>query len=202
MQIDPILPVNITFSLEYPDGRIVTTSGTGDAFGSFAGKDRWTLDIPGLYRYRLQGEWQGHQAVMPGLPSTGGDLYVIEKSRPAGVPELKLDSPEEALMDPVTGIIIKGRSTAKQVHYAAVMPGAVLDEGYAEVKNGVFEYHINPTAYALKTQTYDNENRATRKSEVFDVIHLTFFSQETGAAGSAHSFARIIVRGNKVLTVK
>jgi len=76
VQIDPILPVNVTFTLDYPDGRAVTTSGTGDSTGSFSGA-KWALDIPGIYRFFLTGDWQGNKALMPGLPPDGGVLYVI-----------------------------------------------------------------------------------------------------------------------------
>jgi hypothetical protein len=41
------------------------------------------------------------------------------------------------------------------------------------------------------------------KKEVYDVIHLTFFSEETAANGTKwHSFARAIVRGNVVITAR
>ena len=144
VQIDPVVPADITFTLTYPDGKKVTQSGKGDTYGTFAGATRWTLDQPGLYRYTLEGMWEGHKGVMPGLPASGGDFYVVEKERPQGVGELKLDLPEESTMDPVTGITIKGRSTAKQVYFAMVIPGAVLDQGYLPVKDGKFEYILNP----------------------------------------------------------
>ena len=82
LQIDPVLPVNLWATLLYPDGRTMTWQGTGDATGSFAGSTRATLDVPGVYRYFLEGEWQGYRSVMPGLPSTGGEFYVIERSGP------------------------------------------------------------------------------------------------------------------------
>jgi len=56
VQIDPILPVTVNFTLSYPDGRQVSTSGTGDSTGSFAGT-KWTLDIPGIYHYYLSADW-------------------------------------------------------------------------------------------------------------------------------------------------
>ena len=40
LQIDPIVPVNITFTLNYPDGRTGETSGVSDAFGSFSGRSQ------------------------------------------------------------------------------------------------------------------------------------------------------------------
>ena len=48
MQIDPIVPVNIAFKMTYPDGRTAQTSGVSDASGSFAGKDKFLLDTPGI----------------------------------------------------------------------------------------------------------------------------------------------------------
>ena len=67
LQIDPIVPVNITFTLKFPDGRTFQTSGVSDAYGSFSGKDKWVLDTPGIYQYSIDANWNGYPAVMPGL---------------------------------------------------------------------------------------------------------------------------------------
>lgn len=203
VQIDPAVPAEMTFTLTYPDGRRVTQSGKGDTWGTYVGSTRWTLDQPGLYRYTLEGTWEGQKGVMPGLPASGGEFYVVEKDRPRDVGQLKLDLPEEMTMDPVAGMTIKGSSTAKQVYFAMVIPGAVLDQGYLPVKDGRFEYILNPKALEAKTPTYDTAHRVSGKPEIFDVIHLTMFSKEEGPGGvSAHSFQRVIIRGTKVLCIK
>lgn len=203
VQIDPIVPAEITFTLTYPDGRKVSQSGTGDSSGAYVGSTRWVLDQPGLYRYTLEGKWEGFPGVMPGLPPEGGEFYVIEKDRLASVAELKLDMLEEMAMDPVAGITIKGQSTASDVYFAMVMPGAVLDQGRLPVVNGKFEYAVNPKALEARTQTYDTANRVSGRPEIGDVIHLTFFSREKNAAGdTGHSVRRIVIRGTKVLTIK
>jgi hypothetical protein len=201
-QIDPVLPVNVTCTLTYPDGRTVTAAGQGDEFGSFAARDRWTLDQPGVYRYTIRGEWNGFQGFMPGLPKEGGELFVLERERPAGVPRLKLDLLEESTMDPVIGLRITGRSTATEVYVSAIIPGAVLDQQHLQVEDGKFSYTLNPQTLSQKTQTYDIVRRTTGNPEIFDVIHLTFFSKERSAAGEAHDFARVIIRGTKVYCVK
>jgi hypothetical protein len=128
---------------------------------------------------------------------------VVEKDRPQGVLELRLDMLEEMIMDPVTGITIKGRSTAKQVYLAMVIPGAVLDQGYLPVKDGRFEYIVNPKALETRTQTYDTAHKVTGKPEIGDVIHLTFFSREEGSGGAAaHSVQRVIIRGTRAISVR
>jgi hypothetical protein len=203
LQIDPMLPARITFTLDYPDGRRVTASGLGDAAGSFAGKERWLLDVPGVYRYRIEGEWEGFRGGMPGLPAEGGAFYVVEPERVAGVPELQLDLAPEVTMDAVTGTLVQGRSSAEKVFFAAVCPGAVLDQGWLEVKDGKWSYALNPTRLAQKTATYDTVNRVSGRPEIGDVIHLTFFSREQSADGaSGHSFARVVVRGTRMITVR
>ncbi len=206
VQIDPVLPANVLFQLDYPDGRHVSTSGTGDATGSWAG-DKWTLDIPGLYRYQLSGTWQGHPAVMPGLPPAGGFLYVIEKDVPAGVPALQFDLPVTSTFNPALGLTVSGSSTATKVAYAVIMPGAVLDQGELTVYNGKFQYFFSPKLMNERTPTYDITNRATAAAAlsagVGDVVHLTFFSEEQTAAGKKwHSFARIVLRGTQVILTK
>ncbi len=203
VQIDPILPVTVTFSLEYPDGRRVTAQGPGDGFGSFVGKDKWLLDLPGVYRFTLGAEWQGHAGRMPGLPSEGGEFYVIEKDRPANAPGLVLDLPTQSTFPPGSTITIKGKSTAQEVRYAAVIPGAAVLQGALPVSGGKFQYTFNPTEINKTTPTYDIANLVTGKPEIRDVVHLTLFSRETTAAGIPyHSFVRLILRGNTVLYVR
>ena len=199
LQIDPILPVNITFKLTYPDGHTAQTSGVSDAYGSFSGKDRFLLDTPGLYRFTLDANWNGNPAIMPGLPPQGGEIYVVESQLPAGAAGIQITTPDGTTFDPVTGIHLLGKSTADKIHFAVVMPGAVLDGGDLTVTNGQFDYYFSPTAMHGKASTYDTTNRVTGKPELGDVIHLTLFSEEKTSDGQTyHSFARIVLRGNQV----
>jgi hypothetical protein len=200
VQIDPILPVNVRFTLDWPDGRRAMASGTGSAEGSWVGAERWILDKPGIYRFQLEADWEGYKGVMPGLPPQGGEFYVIEKDRPAGAPKLELALEEETVFSPLTGLRIAGMSTARSVFYAAVIPGAVIDQGTLEVSGGRFEYHLVPQIINHRTPTYDIFNRRTGAPDLKDVIHLTFFSKEAAPDGKNwHSFVRLIIRGNRVL---
>lgn len=201
-QIDPVLPADVTVTLTYPDGRKFSTSGRGDDYGSFAARDRFIFDQPGVYRYTMDAEWQGFKAGVPGLPAEGGDLYVIESNKPAGAAELQLDIPEDSTMDPVAGIRITGSSTASRVYVAAVIPGAVIDHQWLEVSGGKFAYTLNPKSIESRTQTYDTAHRVTGAPTIGDVIHLTFFSREEGPLGAWHSYRRVIVRGTKLLNIK
>jgi hypothetical protein len=198
VQIDPIVPANLKFTLRFPSGKEVSTSGRGDASGSWAGA-RWTLDEPGIYRYTLEGEWEGHRGVMPGLPPEGGELYVVERNKPQGAPEISFDLPAESTFDASKGVTFTGTSTASEVYYAAVIPGCVIEQGYLPVAGGKFQYFFDPKRYNERTSTYDIEYRVTPRPELGDIVHLTFFSKEQGAAGPTHSFARIVVRGNRVV---
>jgi hypothetical protein len=202
VQIDPIVPVDLTFTLDYPDGRRVFTSGTGDNTGSWAGQ-KWILDLPGVYKFNLTGDWNGHRVVMPGLPDTGGELYIVEAGKPAGAPELSFDTAPDTTWNVTTGFNITGRSTASVVRYAAVMPGAVLDQGEIPVTGGKFALFWDPKLMNQRIHTYDIENRVTRAPDIKDVVHLTFFSEEVAPDGKKwHSFARFILRGNRALNTK
>ncbi|MFB3827120.1 MAG: hypothetical protein ACE15B_10140 [Bryobacteraceae bacterium] len=203
LQIDPILPVNVTFTLEYPDGRRVFTWGTGDASGTFVGKERWTLDVPGVYRFHIAADWQGHKGVMPGLPPDGGAIYVIEKERPAGAPQMKLDLPPDSTFNANLGLTVSGRTTAREVHYAAIIPGAVIEQGVLAVSNGRFLYHWSPKRINERFPTYDVVHRVTGAPDIKEVVHLTLFTEETAADGKKyHDFTRLILRGNRVLYAK
>lgn len=199
-QIDPILPVRITCVLSYPDGRRRVWQGTGDRFGGFAGADKAILDVPGVYGFWMEADWEGHKGYMPGLPPGGGDIYVVERDRPANAPRLKLDLTGQTTFPAAYGIQIGGTSTARTVRYAAVIPGAVIEQGSLEVRDGRLEYFFDPGRFRSITPTYDNVNLVTGKPEIGDVVHLTFFSGETAQDGRVyHSFARVIIRGNRVL---
>jgi hypothetical protein len=199
LQIDPILPVNIIFTLKFPDGRTFQTSGVSDAYGSFSGKDKWVLDTPGIYQYWIDANWNSYPAMMPGLPPQGGELYVLEAQPPPNAKGIQVTTPDGTTFDPVAGTHIVGLSTADTVHYTVVMPGAVLDQGDLPVTLGHFDYYFNPAGLHNRAQTYDVTDRTTGKPALGDVVHLTLFSVEKTADGqSYHSFVRVIVRGNQV----
>ena len=203
-QIDPILPVNISFTLNYPDGRTAATSGVSDpVLGTFAGPQKFLLDIPGIYQYGIEANWNGYPAAMPGLPPSGGEIYVLEAQPPAGAKGIQILTADGTTFDPVAGIHILGTSTANQVRYTVVMPGAVLDQGYLPVVNGQFDYFFSPPALHAKAQTYDVTNIVTGNPQLGDVVHLSLFSQETASSGQIyHSFKRVIVRANQVRVAK
>jgi hypothetical protein len=200
VQIDPILPVNIRFVLTYPDGRQVIAEGTGDSTGSFAGKDKWILDVPGIYHYTLEGSWQGYMGYMPGLPPGGGEFYVVEKDKPANAPSLKINLPEQSTFPADKGISFSGNTTADSVYFAAVMPGAVLEQGSLPVVNGKFDYKFDPASLNKATKTYDYTNIQTGNTAIADVVQLSFLSREKAPDGNYYySFARVIFRGNQVI---
>jgi len=200
VQIDPFGPVNVTFALTWPDGTRRVAQGSGDGNGSFVGRERWTLDQPGVYRYTLEGDWQGHAAVVPGLPKSGGEFYVVENQRPAALSPLRLNLPPVSKIDPAKGLRITGATTARSVHYAMIMPGAVLAQGELPVTGGVFAFSFDPAVVGAATQTYSPPGQNGR-TELGPVVHLTFFSEET-APVSGHSFVRLIIRGNMAYYTK
>ena len=199
LQIDPVLPVSIKFTLQYPDGRTVATQGTSDAFGGFAGAVRWTLDVPGVYRYWIEGEWNGFRSVMPGLPPEGGEFYVIEASPPAGAAGLRLNLANQSSFSASQTLLISGTTTASQVNYSLIIPGCVVEEGRLTPNKGRFEYRFDPLAVHSRAPSYDIINLISGKPELGKAVHLTFFAREVTPQGTAyHSFARVIFRGNRV----
>lgn len=210
-QIDPILPARIRCDL-LRDGKLVKSwEGTGDANGSFVGSERVPLDRPGLYMYTVSAEWEGHRGIVPGLPDEGGQIYVIEREpekREASSEQrvamrgLKLNMNGQEYFEPEDGLLIEGLTTSDRVYYAAVTPGAVLEQGEIRPSAGRFTYHLDPVALSRKIPFYDIANRRTGEAEMGRVIHLTFFAREIGPGGSPyHAFARVIVRGNTAIYV-
>jgi hypothetical protein len=200
-QIDPILPVTVTYTLMYPDGRKVVSQGQGDQFGSWAGT-KCILDIPGKYHYNIVADWQGYKGYMPGLPKDGSDFYVIDKNKPDGAGSLKLNLPELSSFTPPGPLTITGTSTSTSISYAALTPGAVLDGGTIPVNNGKFTYTFDPVAMNQKVPHYDVVNITNGKWELKEVVQITFFSTEKGPGGATYDTAiRVILRGNTVLYV-
>jgi hypothetical protein len=197
-QIDPMLPVSMKFTLNFPDGRQAVSQGVGDAGGSWAGTAS-VLDVPGVYRYTVDADWSGYKGLVPGLPKEGGMMFVIDKERPASPSTLAFNLPPLSQFDAAAGTKFNGTSTAATVTYAAVMPGAVLGQGTLPVTNGRFEYAFVPSALNRTAATYDTINVTTKRPELGDIVHLTFFAQEQAADGKAYwSFVRLIIRGNTV----
>ncbi len=201
LQIDPVVPCNVSFSLTAPNGTTLTTTGKGDQYGYFVATDRWLLDQPGVWTYKINATWNGYQGKVPGLPETGGWIYVIENEPPPGT-GMVLNLPAKQTFSPTTGLTIRGNSTGATIYYAAIIPGAVLEEDTIPVTNGTFTYTFDPQRMADKIQTYDIINMVNGKPEIGRVVHLTFFSEEQGPGGPYHSFARVVLRGTTAIYVK
>ncbi|MGE5187578.1 MAG: hypothetical protein ACM3JE_00970, partial [Betaproteobacteria bacterium] len=201
LQIDPVVPCSVVFKLTAPNGTTFTTTGNGDQYGYFVAADRWVLDKPGLWTYTVNATWNDYQGKVPGLPTEGGWLFVIENT-PTPAIGLTLDLSRSQTFSPTTGITITGNSTASRVYYAAIIPGAVLEEGYVPVNNGKFQYMFNPQQMAEKIKTYDIINLVNGKAEIGRVVHLTFFSEEHGPDSDFHSFARVVLRGTTAVYIK
>jgi hypothetical protein len=201
LQIDPVVPCNVQFTLTAPNGTTFTTTGVGDQYGYFIATDKWTLDQAGLWKYHVDATWNGYKGKVPGLPDDGGWIYVLENgAAPAG--GLNLNLPAVKTFSPTSGLTITGNTTATQVYYAAIIPGAVLEEGTIQAQNGAFTYTFDPQRMADKIKTYDIVNQVSGRAEIGRVVHLTFFSQEQGPDGVYHSFARVVLRGTTAVYIK
>jgi hypothetical protein len=201
LQIDPVVPCSVVFKITAPNGTTLTTTGNGDQYGYFIATDRWALDKPGLWTYTVNATWNGYQGKVPGLPAEGGWIFVIENS-PAPAAGLTLNLARSQTFSPTTGITITGNSTAYRVYYAAIIPGAVLEEGSVPVNNGTFQYTFDPKQMAEKIKSYDIINLVNGKAEIGRVVHLTLFSEEHGVDGDFHSFARVVLRGTTAVYIK
>lgn len=201
LQIDPIVPCTVKFTLTAPDGSQRVALGNGDQFGYFAATDKWTLDQPGVWYYSVEANWNGNLGRVPGLPETGGYIFVIENQDAPG-PGMTLTMPDVQSFSPTDGLQVRGRSTASEVYFAAITPGSVLEQGVLQVSNSQFNYKFDPKKLANKIQAYDIVNLASGKPEIGRVVHLTFFAKEVGSSGSYHSFGRVILRGTTAIYVK
>ncbi|MBF0501590.1 MAG: hypothetical protein HQM09_15735 [Candidatus Riflebacteria bacterium] len=199
VQVDPILPVHIRYVLRYPDGSEKITEGVCDKFGHFIGHERWPLEQAGVYVFKISADWNGHKGYVPGLPEEGGFLFVRESTAP-NQSGLKLALAEQQTFDVTAGLKIDGSSSADEVCFTAIMPGAIIDQGRIPVKNGSFTYHLDPAEVNRRIPIYDIENRGTRHKEIGRIIHLTFFSFEKPTdIKPFHSFNRVVIRGTTAL---
>ena len=202
LQIDPILPCNVTFTLTAPNNITYISTGQGDQYGYFAGSKGFALNQSGVWTYMVNATWNGYQGHIPGLPDAGGWIYVIENGTAPG-PGITMKMPMQQTFSPTTGLNVTGQTTASNIFYAIIIPGAVLEEGVIPVNNGTFTYYFNPQAMASKIQTYDIINYANGQAQIGKIVHLSFFSEEKTADGTVyHSFVRVVLRGTTALYVK
>jgi hypothetical protein len=201
LQIDPVVPCDVRFTLTAPDGSVRVTTGKGDGYGYFVAADKWLLDQPGVWSYTVDATWNGFKGKVPGLPDSGGWIFVIENTEPLGV-GMTLKNPQMQTFSPVLGLNVSGVTSASKVYYAAIIPGAVLEQGVLQAINGEFRYAFDPQRMAEVIKTYDIINLVNGKPEIGRVVHLTFFSQEQSTRGSYHSFVRVVLRGTTAIYVK
>lgn len=213
LQVDPMVPATVTLKLTYPDGSSTGPESSLVVDGSWTGAPQ-VLTQPGVYRVEVSALWDGHTATIPGLPATGGEFYVLGEPKPAGAQGLVVDREKETVFKLSDNLRIEGRSTATTVHYALIMPGAVIAQGTADVVDGRFVVEINPTAVHASTPIYDLMNYATNllwgNQATADqykasrkIMHLSLFSKEKASDGKEFwDFHRVITRGGTVLSVK
>jgi len=175
--------------------------GKGDQYGYFIAADAWELNQTGLWIYTVNATWNGHHGKVPGLPATGGWLFVLENTTAPGA-GMTLNMSAVQTFSPIAGLNVTGRTTGTKVYYAAIIPGAVLEQGVLTVTNGTFKYTFDPRRMADKIQTYDVINIVNGIPAIGDVVHLTFFSEEQGPSGVYHSFARVVLRGTTAVYIK
>ena len=202
LQIDPLLPVGIHFTLTYPDGRQKVADGVGDRFGSFAGSTAWPLDVAGVYRYQIAASWNGFTGRMPGLPESGGEFFVYSPARPAGAAGLRIDGASQRTFSASTGVTIAGSTTAPIVHYTLITPGAVIEQGDLAVQGGRFQYVFDPVAVHQKVPLYDITSITTGKPQIGRVIHLTFFAEERAGGTAFFDVSRVILRGTTAIAAR
>jgi hypothetical protein len=202
LQIDPILPCNVTFTLTAPNNTTYISTGQGDQYGYFAGSKGFALNQSGVWTYMVNATWNGYQGHVPGLPDAGGWIYVIENGTAPG-PGITMKMPMQQTFSPTAGLNVTGQTTASDIFYAIIIPGAVLEEGVIPVNNGTFTYYFNPQAMASKIQTYDIINYVNGQAQIGKIVHLSFFSEEKAADGTVyHSFVRVVLRGTTAVYVK
>jgi len=199
LQIDPMVPAHIAFVLQYPDGTQKKSEGTGDKFGYFVGTERWQLDQPGVYQYSVKSDWQGFEGKIPGLTPGIGYIFVLDKKRPMDK-GVKLALKTQQTFPVLDGLLIEGTTTAAEVYYTIITPGAVIEQGKISAVNGRFFYRFDPAGVNQKIPIYDIENHRNGHKDIGRVIHLTVFSAEKAADGTTfHSYARVILRGNTAI---
>jgi hypothetical protein len=201
LQIDPVVPCDVVFTLTAPGNTTKVATGKGDQYGYFIAADKWPLDQAGVWTYTVNATWNGFSGKVPGMPDLGGWVFVLENGDPLGS-GMTLRMPEMQTFSPTAGLNVTGQSTASKIYYAAIIPGAVLEEGVLPVTNGEFRYSFDPQRMADKIKTYDIINLVNGKPEIGRVVHLTFFSEEQGPTGTYHSFVRVILRGTTAIYVK
>ena len=88
------------------------------------------------------------------------------------------------------------------MHYTLITPGAVIEQGDLEVRNGKFQYVFDPVAVHRKVPLYDITSITTGKPQIGRVIHLTFFAEEQAGGATYFDVTRVILRGTTVIAAR
>ena len=139
---------------------------------------------------------------MPGLPDGGGEFFVYSATRPPGAAGLRIDGASQRTFPPAAGVTIAGTSSASRVHYTLITPGAVIEQGDLEVRNGKFQYVFDPVAVHQKVPLYDITSITTGKPQLGRVIHLTFFSEEKAGTSTFFDVTRVLLRGATAIAAR
>ena len=192
LQIDPVVQAQVRYELISPAGKIYRAEGIGNMEGYFFGRETWLLNEPGVWTYRIQAEFDGKPGRMPGLPSTGGWLFVTEKRNAMNAAKLDLGVPDKLPFDPAKGFKVQGVTTGKSVFLAAVVPGCVVGQWEIPVRTGRFEWQFDPGFIHERVPAYDIKHSASGRAQLGRIVHLTYF---TRTLTGSWEWARIIVRG-------
>ena len=195
-----MLPVTIRFVLTYPDGRTKTAEGTGDAFGSFVGAERWPLDVTGVYRYRLDGRVERPPGGMPGLPTRAGSSTSSERRVPSGTAGCASRARRSATFSADDRRPDHGQQDRRTVRYAVIMPGAVIDQGELAVAGGRFRTGSTRSPSTRECRLYDVVNNRDRQAPDRPARpRHVLLEEETPAGTPFFDFARVILRGTTAL---
>jgi len=205
---NPPVPAELETTVIAPSGREFHYKLEADRFGVFArmATTLTPLTEPGVWRARQKLSYGGKTGDVLGSEDGEYCFYVIPADRRAGF-ELDLDLPEISTVGPGRTVRLEGALPEGVregvLHYTAITPGLILEEGHRPATEGRFCYEFDPWKTGRRVPFFDTVDHLTGRPVLCDTVVFSLFFEGRRKDGSrAYGFRVVAMRGDRVLAVK
>ncbi len=196
----PAVEADVTWEVISPSGQRATVTGRANRLGIVRADRALPADEPGLYRVGVQVAWEDLRGDVIGTPDGWFWISVVPPDNP---PTLAAELPVVTWIDPAADVEVPLRWPAElsrvTVHWAALMPGRVMDQGSIEPTGAGWTYRFSPAQAGAQHPNYDVRNYASGAAELADTVVFQFHLEADGPDGPVHDSLRLALRGTALL---
>jgi hypothetical protein len=196
----PNVPADVTWTVTGPDGDVTVIRGRADRLGVVRGDRTVPVDRPGVYRIHVQVE---HEGLVGGIVGTRDDTYwvgAVERDRPGILrttlpPSCRIDPEGEVRVDLVWPDDLRD----VKIHYAAVMPGRVIEDGELRPQGPGWTYRFWPMEAPVRVPNYDAVDLFSGEPAPGETVVFLFHIEAERASSRVNDALRFVLRGDELL---